>query len=188
MSGLVGVTFLLYCEQEGGAPLWMETQNVQPDKTGRYTVTLGLTSSRGLPTDICVAGEARWLGVQAEGLPEQPRVMLLSVPHALKAGDAETLGGLPASAFVLATPPAATQLHPIRRVGIRRRPPQQLRRHQVPTVTTTGGHCECDSPLYYCHHPSSSHNMQLPRLLLSCAATSRGDLLPCARTVAVGAV
>src|SRR5580704_15971322 len=105
MSGLVGVTFLLYCEQEGGAPLWMETQNVQPDKTGRYTVTLGLTSSRGLPTDICVAGEARWLGVQAEGLPEQPRVMLLSVPHALEGWRCGDLGGT--SSFSLRTGHAA---------------------------------------------------------------------------------
>ena len=31
----------------------------------------------------------------------QPRVLLVSVPYALKAGDAATLGGLPASAFVL---------------------------------------------------------------------------------------
>jgi hypothetical protein len=30
--------------------------------------------------------------------------MLLSVPYALKAGDAQTIGGLPPSAFVLAGP------------------------------------------------------------------------------------
>src|SRR5207245_7367940 len=35
---------------------------------------------------------------------EQPRVLLLSVPYALKAADAETIGGLPPSAFVLAAP------------------------------------------------------------------------------------
>ena len=45
-------------------------------------------------------GEARWLGVQAESQPEQPRILLVSVPYALKASDAETLGGLPASAFL----------------------------------------------------------------------------------------
>ena len=37
---------------------------------------------------------------------EHPRVMLVSVPCALKSGDAETVGGLPASAFVLAAPSA----------------------------------------------------------------------------------
>ena len=36
------------------------------------------------------------------GEVEQPRVLLVSVPYALKAADADTLGGLPASAFVLA--------------------------------------------------------------------------------------
>ena len=39
-TGVVGVSFLFYSEQEGGAPLWMETQNVQPDKNGYYTVML----------------------------------------------------------------------------------------------------------------------------------------------------
>jgi hypothetical protein len=103
LSGTVGVTFLLYKEQQGGAPLWLETLNVQPDKTGRYSAMLGSTSNNGLPNDIFVAGEARWLAVQAQGQPEQPRAMLLSVPYALKAGDAETLGGLPVSAFALAS-------------------------------------------------------------------------------------
>jgi len=106
MAGTVGVTFYLYQDSEGGTPLWMETQNVQPDKSGRYAVSLGATKSVGLPTDVFVSGEARWLGVQPEGQAEQPRVLLLSVPYALKAGDAETIGGLPASAFVRAAPPA----------------------------------------------------------------------------------
>jgi hypothetical protein len=39
--------------------------------------------------------------VQAEGQAEQPRVLLVSVPYALKAADAETVGGKPLSAFVL---------------------------------------------------------------------------------------
>lgn len=105
MTGIVGVTFLLYKDPQGGAPLWMETQNVQPDSRGRYTVMLGSTSSSGLLADIFVAGEAHWLGVQVAGQAEHPRVLLVSAPYALKAGDAQTLGGLPASAFVLAAPP-----------------------------------------------------------------------------------
>ena len=107
LSGTVGVTFLLYANEQGGAPLWMETQNITPDKNGHYTVVLGSTTSQGLPTDLFASGEARWLGVQAQGEAEQPRVLLLSVPYALKAGDAQTVGGLPASAFVLAAPPNA---------------------------------------------------------------------------------
>jgi trimeric autotransporter adhesin len=102
-SGLVGVTFSLYKDSEGGAPLWIETQNVQTDKTGHYSVTLGSTSSQGLPPELFVSGEARWVGVQPQGKAEQPRVLLMSVPYALKALDAQTLGGRPASAFLAAT-------------------------------------------------------------------------------------
>jgi trimeric autotransporter adhesin len=108
MTGVVGVTFLLYRKPQGGAPLWMETQNVRPDKSGYYSVMLGSTAAQGLPADLFVSGEARWLGVQISGQPEQPRVLLTSVPYAMKAADAETLGGLPLSAFVLATAPGNT--------------------------------------------------------------------------------
>jgi trimeric autotransporter adhesin len=105
MTGALGITFSLYQEQQGGAPLWLETQNVQPDTTGHYSVMLGSTTSQGLPSGLFVSGQARWLGVQPQGQPEQPRIMLMSVPYALKAGDAQTIGGLPPSAFVLAAPP-----------------------------------------------------------------------------------
>ena len=72
LTGTVGVTFHLYKDEQGGAPLWMETQNVQPDKSGHYTVALGSTSSQGLPTSLFASGEARWLGVQAHS-PAQLR-------------------------------------------------------------------------------------------------------------------
>jgi hypothetical protein len=104
LTGVIGVTFSLYKESQGEVPLWIETQNVTPDKTGHYTVMLGSTSSHGLPSDLFVSGEARWLGVQAQGQAEQPRTVLMSVPYALKALDAETIGGKPLSALQLAAP------------------------------------------------------------------------------------
>jgi hypothetical protein len=67
LSGVTGVTFLLYKDEQGGVPMWMETQNVTPDKNGRYTVTLGATASEGLLADVFANGEARWLGVQPQG-------------------------------------------------------------------------------------------------------------------------
>lgn len=100
----IGITFALYKDQQGGAPLWLETQNLQVDVNGHYTASLGAASSAGIPQDLFATGEARWLGVQVQGQAEQPRVMLLAVPYALKAADAETIGGLPPSAFVLAAP------------------------------------------------------------------------------------
>lgn len=102
--GTVGVTFFLYKDFQDQAPLWLETQNVQADTDGHYSVTLGSTRSQGLPTDVFVSGEARWLGVKIEGQAEQPRILLVSVPYALKAADAQTFGGLPPSAFMLAVP------------------------------------------------------------------------------------
>ena len=137
MTGVVGVTFLLYREQQGGAPLWMETQNVSPDKAGHYSAMLGSTTSQGLPANLFVSGEARWLGVQISGQPEQPRVLLLSVPYAMKAGDAETLGGLPLSAFMLATASTNSQLAP-RPSGVSPTSPSALPPASS-TVTTTGG-------------------------------------------------
>jgi hypothetical protein len=106
--GIAGVTFAIYKEQYEGAPLWMETQNAQADAKGNYTVQLGATKPEGLPLELFSSGEARWLGVRVNGGEEQARVLLLSVPYALKAADAETVGGLPASAFVLAAPLVGT--------------------------------------------------------------------------------
>jgi trimeric autotransporter adhesin len=98
----VGVTFTLYKQQDGGAAVWLETQNVTPDSNGQYSVVLGSTTAKGLPTDLFSQQEERWLGVQVQGQAEQARVLLVSVPYAFKAYEAETLGGLSASAFVKA--------------------------------------------------------------------------------------
>jgi trimeric autotransporter adhesin len=106
-TGPVGVTFALYAEQTGGASLWLETQNVRPDENGYYTVLLGAETSTGVPMGLFASGEARWLGIQIERQPEQARVLLVSVPYALKAGDAQTLGGRPASDFALANASSA---------------------------------------------------------------------------------
>ena len=103
------VTLSIYREEQGGSPLWQETQNVNVDAEGRYVVLLGTTRNDGLPIDLFRSGEPRWLGVQFNraGETEQSRVLLVSVPYALKAAEAETLGGKPASAYLLA-PPAET--------------------------------------------------------------------------------
>lgn len=104
VTGPVSLTFSLYALQEGGSPLWVETQKLQLDEQGHYTVLLGATQPSGLPLDLFTSGEAQWLGVQPElaGFGEQPRVLLVGMPYALKAADADTLGGLPPSAFAMA--------------------------------------------------------------------------------------
>ena len=108
LSGVITVTFSLYSEQTGGTALWEETQNVTADSNGHYSAVVGSTLPQGLPTQLFSLGEARWLGVRPHGQGEQARVLLVSAPYALKAADAETLGGFPPSAFVLASPASST--------------------------------------------------------------------------------
>jgi hypothetical protein len=101
LNGKVNVKFSIYSEPTGGSPLWQETQSVQ-FSDGQYSIFLGLGSETGIPAELFRSGEACWLGVRAllDGEQEQPRVFLASVPFALKASDADTLGGLPPQAFL----------------------------------------------------------------------------------------
>jgi len=103
----IDATFSLYSQptsaQSGETPLWQEKQRVAPNDQGVYTVYLGAATVKGLPPEVFTSVTAQYLGVKLDGEPEQTRVPLVSVPYALKANDAQTLGGLPASAFALAS-------------------------------------------------------------------------------------
>ncbi len=112
VSGVASVTFAIYAEQDGGAALWTETQNVLADANGHYTALLGTATSSGFPAELIGTGQSRWLGVTIARQPEMPRVLLASVPYALKAGDADTLGGLPASSYVTTQQLAASNARP----------------------------------------------------------------------------
>jgi Chaperone of endosialidase len=105
-SPVESVTVTMYSEQTGGAPLWQETQMVTIGANGQYALLLGATSAEGLPLELFATGEARWLGTRFEraGEVELPRVLVAAVPYALKAADADTLGGRPPSAYLLAGP------------------------------------------------------------------------------------
>ena len=98
---VISIRFVIYADSTGGTPLWSEVQNAQVDSVGHFDVVLGANSSEGIPMDLFTSGEPRWLSVGPllPGAEEQPRVLLVSVPYALEAADAQTLGGFPASAF-----------------------------------------------------------------------------------------
>jgi trimeric autotransporter adhesin len=96
----VSVTFLIFKDERGGEPLWMETQSLAFDAAGRYAVELGATSQNGLPLELFASGEARWLEVQLAGQAPKLRTLLASAPYAMKAADAETLSGKAAADFV----------------------------------------------------------------------------------------
>jgi hypothetical protein len=100
--GVVGVTFSIYKERDDETPLWTGTQNVTIDEYGRFTVLLGETEGDGIPLDLFISGDARWLGIRRIPEREGERIRLATVPYAVKAADADTLGGKPLSAFLLA--------------------------------------------------------------------------------------
>ena len=95
----VPVRFSIYAAATGGSALWSESQNITPDKDGKYAVLLGSLSSIGLPSSIFADGQARWLGIQASD-NEEERTLLASVPFSMKAADAATLAGKGVNEFV----------------------------------------------------------------------------------------
>src|SRR5215472_13507824 len=101
LSGEIEVTFTLYKQEADEEPMWTETQRVQADERGGYTALLGATQPTGIPAELFRSDEARWLGVQVQGQAQRPRTVLVSVPYALKAVEAEKLAGKSASDFVL---------------------------------------------------------------------------------------
>jgi len=104
----VEAVFRIYSATEGGEPLWTETQRISVASDGSYTVLLGAASSKGLPQTVFGNGQARWVGVAVERGEEEARIPLASAPYAMKAGDAQTLDGLPAKSFVTQAQLAAT--------------------------------------------------------------------------------
>jgi endosialidase-like protein len=109
VAPLEKISVAVYRDREGGDVVWRETQNVVMNADGRYRILMGSTSSDGIPLDVFTSGEPRWIGITVSrpGEVEQPRVHLASVPYAMKAADSDTLGGKPASAYLLAEPSSA---------------------------------------------------------------------------------
>lgn len=99
-TGICGVTFAFYKTQHGGAPVWIETLNINPDFRGRFTALLGSSESSGIPADVFDDGTVRWLAMIPEDGIERQRIKLSSVPYSLMSGNAEMLGGKPAAEFV----------------------------------------------------------------------------------------
>jgi hypothetical protein len=129
-TGRASITFQVFQDEQGGESLWSETQSVTLDAAGHFQVHLGATSPAGLPAALFATGEARWLEVQVRGSTPQTRVLLASVPYAMKAADAATLGGLPASAFARAGSTDAQTLAA---------EPAGVHQDTATAVTTTGG-------------------------------------------------
>lgn len=60
IAGIAGVTWLaIYKDRYEGARLWLESQNIQADAKGNYTVQLGAGKPDGLPLDLFSSGDVR---------------------------------------------------------------------------------------------------------------------------------
>ena len=103
-TGVVTLVLSLYDNEDDLSPRWVEQHVITLDDAGRYEVHLGSTQDQGLPLELFSgASVVRWVGVTVDNEPELPRMGLLAVPYAAKAGTADTLAGKTASDFVLTT-------------------------------------------------------------------------------------
>jgi hypothetical protein len=102
----------LHRNQDQSALAWIGKTIVLADsKGGTYVSQLGSTrphgedkvQKKGQPVELFSLSEARSLNLRSSGGGEQSRSLLLNVPYARKAADAETVGGFSPSAFVLAS-------------------------------------------------------------------------------------
>jgi hypothetical protein len=86
ITHVAGVLFSVYEQQEGGAPVWMEVQNVTPDGRGHFTAQVGSTKSEGIPPELFGDEKTRWLGMQVllPGETEQPRIRLVKGSKGLR--------------------------------------------------------------------------------------------------------
>lgn len=92
--------FALYPTPTGGAPVWEESHPGVPVSNGYYSVVLG--AAQPLP-DSVLDGQPLHLGVSLVGQSElTPRLPVVSVPYALRAGDSARLEGLGAASFARA--------------------------------------------------------------------------------------
>jgi len=105
---VVEAVFRIYASRQGGDAIWTETQRVSVDTDGKYNVLLGAASEGGLPQAVFAAGQGQWLGVSIERAEETARTKLAAVAYAMKAADAETLGGVAAASYVTQAQLAST--------------------------------------------------------------------------------
>jgi hypothetical protein len=100
-TGPTVLVISLYDGEHDSAPRWIEYQSATLDAAGIYSVQFGATRDDGLPADLFTgAPGVRWLGIAIQGEIEQPRIPLVGVAYAARAGSADALGGKAVTEFV----------------------------------------------------------------------------------------
>ncbi|OIO02899.1 MAG: hypothetical protein AUJ51_05655 [Elusimicrobia bacterium CG1_02_56_21] len=89
LSGAYSITFSIYSAASGGSAIWTETQSLSLDN-GIFSASLGASSAL---TPSVFSSDTRYLGVQVGADAEMtPRTQLLSVPYAIYAASAASVG------------------------------------------------------------------------------------------------
>ncbi len=91
LTASVAIEFALFDAATGGAALWSEAHAGVPVLNGVYDIALG--SLTPIP-ESALAGGSLWLEIRPDGETLTPRQRLLAVPYALRARDADAVGGL----------------------------------------------------------------------------------------------
>ena len=101
-DGTYNITFKIYDADTGGTLIWSETQVVEVTR-GLFNVLLGdITPLSASVFD----GTSRWLQLEVDEEPLEPRVSIVSVPYAIQAEEAknaDTVDGSHASDFASTT-------------------------------------------------------------------------------------
>jgi hypothetical protein len=84
ISGEHDVSFSLYAAAEGGTPLWSETDRLTL-ADGHFSTVLG----DGSPLGGVIGEASRYLGIAVDGVALAPRQVLVGVPYAIRAREAE---------------------------------------------------------------------------------------------------
>jgi hypothetical protein len=97
LTGSHTMTFRIYDQASGGTLLWSETQVLEADLEGVVSATLGTT----VPLSLLFE-EPAWLEVEVNSEILLPRREIVAVPYAFRAMDADSLGGYPPTAYLMA--------------------------------------------------------------------------------------
>jgi hypothetical protein len=96
LNGEVAITFRIWNAPTAGTQLWSEAHAAVTVTEGVFNVVLGSS----VPITVAMLDGDRYLGMTVGTDPEMsPRLRMASSPFAIKAADADALGGLPSSEF-----------------------------------------------------------------------------------------
>lgn len=93
IDGMHRISFALFTAETGGTSVWDEGREVMIDDGILFT---GLGENRPLDATV-FDGKALWLEVKVDDVVMEPRVAIESVPYAIRAGAADSVGDLSAA-------------------------------------------------------------------------------------------